>query len=89
MGSNGFVRNIAQDVFGQNTGDMVVGGANLVSSGVGLARPVLRQGTKKLFRNIPSDYVPAATQATRAGLGSEALVAGQGIYDTSERICRP
>ena len=66
-----------------------VGGANLVSSGVGLARPVIRQGTKKLFRNIPSDHVPAVTQATRWGLASEAAVAAQGIYDTSERMCRP
>lgn len=87
-GEPGFVRAASQELFGNTAGDLIVDGANLGSSVGGLARPVLREDTFKLFRNISSDFVPNYTTATRTGLVSEVASSSVSTADSINRVIR-
>ena len=84
-GEDGFARNAFQSVLGQNSGDLAFGAVNLGTSIGGLARPVLKQGARPLFRTIPDDFQPAFRQATTTGLAVEGASSILNIYDTLQR----
>lgn len=87
-GEDGFARDAFQSVLGENSGGLAFGVVNLGTSIGGLARPVLKQGARPLFRTVPSDFQPAFRQVTNIGLGAEVLSSGANIVDTIDRTRR-
>nr|WP_240901074.1 RHS repeat-associated core domain-containing protein [Thioalkalivibrio sp. XN8] len=83
-GEPGFVRELAVATMSEQGANLVVDGANLVTSGYGLFRHVLRPDAWKLFRHIRSDYVPAYQTATGTGLSAEIGAASLGLHQSIE-----
>ena len=88
-GEPGFVRQGATALFGGGAGNLTIDVTNIVTSGAGLVRPVLSPGAWKLFRHIPSDYVPAYRTATGTGLGAEVFAGTAGATQTLDRYYGP
>lgn len=81
-GEPGFARGAAQAVLGKQAGSLVVDAAYMGSSAYGLFRQVLRPDAWKLFRHVPTDYVPAYQTATATGLSTQVGTAALGAHQT-------
>lgn len=81
----GYLRSGAHSVFGEATGDWVVDGANVVTSGAALLKPAVKPGVWRLFRNIDKDYAPSYSVMSKAALSTEVVSGSVGAADAIKR----
>ncbi len=89
-GGDGYLRQGAHALVGQNGGNLAIGGANLISSGGALAAgSIVKETTKNIPRFGPAFQMQGAkilNKPTQIGLASETVSAGFTVFDTGKRI---